>query len=117
MRLTPCEVDKLGALVAAGRLAQRRLARGIRLNHPEAVALIAMQCVEFARDPNFVIRGDARALTAAEVQDLGKRVLGRRHVLEGVPELVGDVQIETTFDDGTKLVTIHDAICADEVDL
>ena len=71
MRLTPCEIDKLSALVAAGRLAQRRLARGLRLNHPEAVALIATQCVELARDPTFDKDGERRALTAAEVQDLG----------------------------------------------
>ena len=78
------------------------------MNHPEAVALIAMQCAELAR-------GGER--TAAEVQDDGKRMLGRRHVLDGVAELVGDVQIEATFLDGTKLVTVHDAICADDVDL
>ena len=108
MRLTPCEVDKLSTLYATGRLAQRRLASGMRLNHPEAVALIAMQCAELAR-------GGER--TAAEVQDDGKRMLGRRHVLDGVAELVGDVQIEATFLDGTKLVTVHDAICADDVDL
>ena len=96
MRLTPCEVDKLNVLVAAGQLAQRRLARGLRLNHPEAVALLAMQCVELARDPHFEKDGVRQALTLAEVQDMGKRILGRRHVLDGVPELVGDVQIETT---------------------
>ena len=108
MRLTPCEVDKLSTLYATGRLAQRRLASGMRLNHPEAVALIAMQCAELARGGEH---------TAAEVQDDGKRMLGRRHVLDGVAELVGDVQIEATFLDGTKLVTVHDAICADDVDL
>jgi len=108
MRLTPCEVDKLSTLYATGRLAQRRLASGMRLNHPEAVALIAMQCAELARGGEH---------TAAQVQDDGKRMLGRRHVLDGVAELVGDVQIESTFLDGTKLVTVHDAICADDVDL
>ena len=108
MRLTPCEVDKLSTLYATGRLAQRRLASGMRLNHPEAVALIAMQCAELARGGEH---------TAAQVQDDGKRMLGRRHVLDGVAELVGDVQIEATFLDGTKLVTVHDAICADDVDL
>jgi len=108
MRLTPCEVDKLSTLYATGRLAQRRLASGLRLNHPEAVALIAMQCAELARGGEH---------TAAQVQDDGKRMLGRRHVLDGVAELVGDVQIEATFLDGTKLVTVHDAICADDVDL
>ncbi len=80
----------------------------MRLNHPEAVALIAMQCAELARGGEH---------TAAQVQDDGKRMLGRRHVLDGVAELVGDVQIEATFLDGTKLVTVHDAICADDVDL
>ena len=75
---------------------------------PEAVALIAMQCAELARGGEH---------TAAQVQDDGKRMLGRRHVLDGVAELVGDVQIEATFLDGTKLVTVHDAICADDVDL
>ena len=108
MRLTPCEVDKFSTLYATGRLAQRRLASGMRLNHPEAVALIAMQCAELARGGEH---------TAAQVQDDGKRMLGRRHVLDGVAELVGDVQIEATFLDGTKLVTVHDAICADDVDL
>ena len=78
------------------------------MNHPEAVALIAMQCAELARGGEH---------TAAQVQDDGKRMLGRRHVLDGVAELVGDVQIEATFLDGTKLVTVHDAICADDVDL
>ena len=106
--MTPCEVDKLSTLYATGRLAQRRLASGMRLNHPEAVALIAMQCAELARGGEH---------TAAQVQDDGKRMLGRRHVLDGVAELVGDVQIEATFLDGTKLVTVHDAICADDVDL
>ena len=106
--MTPCEVDKLSTLYATGRLAQRRLASGMRLNHPEAVALIAMQCAELARVGEH---------TAAQVQDDGKRMLGRRHVLDGVAELVGDVQIEATFLDGTKLVTVHDAICADDVDL
>lgn len=110
MRLTPCEIDKLNVLCAAGRVAQRRLASGRRLNHPEAVALIAMQCLELARD-------DGEGMSAAAVADAGKRMLGRWHVLDGVPELVGDVQIEATFADGTKLVTVHDAICSDDVDL
>jgi len=78
MRLTPCEVDKLNVLVAAGQLAQRRLARGLRLNHPEAVALLAMQCVELARDPHFEKDGVRQALTLAEVQDMCETLISRR---------------------------------------
>ena len=106
MRLTPHELDKL-TLHQAGFLAQKRLARGLRLNHPEAVALIATQILEFIRDGRRV----------AELMDLGRRLLGRAEVMDGVPELVHEVQIEGTFPDGTKLVTVHNPIVAEHGDL
>ncbi len=106
MRLSPREVDKL-LLHNAGFLAQKRLARGLSLNHPEAVALIATQLLELIRDGRRV----------AELMDMGRRMLGRREVLEGVPEMIHEVQVEGTFPDGTKLVTVHDPICADHGDL
>ncbi len=96
MHLTPREIDKL-TLHQAGVLAQKRLARGLRLNHPEAVALIAAQLLELIRDGRRV----------SELMDLGRRMLGRRQVLPGIAELVGEVQVEGTFPDGTKLVTVH----------
>ena len=96
MHLTPREIDKL-MLHQAGALAQKRLARGLRLNYVEAVALIAAQLLEFIRDGR----------TVAELMDLGRRFLGRADVLEGVPEMIDEVQVEGTFPDGTKLVTIH----------
>jgi urease subunit gamma/beta len=99
MFLSPQEIDKL-TLHQAGFLAQKRLARGTRLNHPEAVALIATQLLELIRDGRSV----------AELMDLGKQMLGRRQVMDGVPEMIHDVQVEGTFPDGTKLVTIHDPI-------
>src|SRR6516165_8716480 len=98
MRLTPRELDKL-TLHQAGSLAQKRLARGLRLNHPEAVALIR----------------DGRRVS--ELMDLGRRLLGRRQVMPGVPELVPEVQVEGTFPDGTKLVTVHHPISAEDGDL
>ncbi|XP_022151813.1 urease isoform X2 [Momordica charantia] len=97
MKLTPKEVDKLG-LHNAGYLAQKRLARGLRLNYTEAVALIATQILEFARN------GDQ---SVAQLMDLGRKLLGRRQVLPAVPHLVDFVQVEGTFPDGTKLVTVH----------
>src|SRR5436309_10434107 len=103
MHLTPQEVDKL-TLHQAGALAQKRLARGARLNHPEAVALIATQILEFIRDGRSV----------ADLMDVGRRLLGRADVMDGVAELVHEVQVEGTFPDGTKLVTIHDPIVAEE---
>ena len=96
MHLTPHELEKL-QLHQAGFLAQKRLARGRRLNYPEAVALIATQVLEFIRDGRSV----------AELMDLGRQFLGRAEVLPGVPEMIHDVQVEGTFPDGTKLVTIH----------
>ena len=106
MHLTPQELDKL-TLHQAGVLAQKRLARGVRLNHPEAVALIATQILEFIRDGRSV----------AELMDVGRQLLGRTDVMEGVPELVHEVQIEGTFPDGTKLVTVHNPIVAEHGNL
>ena len=106
MHLTPHELDKL-TLHQAGFLAQKRLARGLRLNHPEAVALIATQILEFIRDGR----------TVAELMDLGRQFLGRADVMEGVANLVHEVQIEGTFPDGTKLVTVHNPIVAEQGNL
>src|SRR5258706_396989 len=96
MHLSPREIEKL-MLHNAGVLAQKRLARGLRLNHPEAVALIATQVLEFIRDGKSV----------AELMDLGRQFLGRNQVMPGVAEMITEVQIEGTFPDGTKLVTVH----------
>ena len=106
MHLTPREIDKL-MLHQAGALAQKRLARGLRLNYVEAVALIAAQLLEFIRDGRSV----------AELMDLGRRFLGRADVLDGVPEMIDEVQVEGTFPDGTKLVTVHHPIVAESGDL
>jgi urease subunit gamma/beta len=106
MHLTPQEVDKL-RLHQAGVLAQKRLARGLRLNHPEAVALIATQILELIRDGR----------TVAELMDLGRRLLGRQDVLDGIAELIDEVQVEGTFPDGTKLVTVHQPIASEHGDL
>jgi urease subunit gamma/beta len=106
MHLTPHELDKL-TLHQAGFLAQKRLARGLRLNHPESVALIATQILEFIRDGRRV----------SDLMDLGRQLLGRAEVMDGVPELVHEVQIEGTFPDGTKLVTIHNPIVAEHGNL
>jgi urease subunit gamma/beta len=103
MHLTPREIDKL-LLHQAGVLAQKRLARGLRLNHPEAVALIATQLLEFIRDGRSV----------AELMDLGRQLLGRDDVMTGVADLIHEVQVEGTFPDGTKLVTVHHPIAAQE---
>src|ERR1700709_2304809 len=106
MHLTPQELDKL-TLHEVGVLAQKRLARGLRLNHPEAVALIATQILEFIRDGRRV----------AELMDLGRRLLGRRQVMAGVRDVGAEVQVEGTFPDGTKLVTVHQPIAAVDGDL
>ncbi len=106
MHLTPRDIDKL-MLHGAGFLAQKRLARGVRLNYPEAVALIATQLLEFIRDGRGV----------AELMDLGRKLLGRAQVMEGVPELVAEVQVEGTFPDGSKLVTVHHPIEGEHGDL
>jgi urease subunit gamma/beta len=106
MHLTPRELDKL-MLHQAGVLAQKRLARGLRLNYPEAVALIATQLLEFIRDGRSV----------AELMDLGRQLLGRADVADGVAEMIDEVQVEGTFPDGTKLVTVHHPIVAERGDL
>jgi urease subunit gamma/beta len=106
MHLTPRDVDKL-LLHGAGFLAQKRLARGLRLNYPETVALIATQLLELIREGRSV----------AELMDLGRRILGRVNVMEGVAEMLTEVQVEGTFPDGTKLVTVHRPIALDRVDL
>ena len=102
MHLTPREIDKL-VLHQAGFLAQKRLARGLRLNYPEAVALIATQLLEFIRDGRSV----------AELMDLGRQLLGRADVLDGVADMIDEVQVEGTFPDGTKLVTVHHPIVSE----
>ncbi|KAE8664608.1 Urease [Hibiscus syriacus] len=107
MKLTPREVGKL-VLHNAGFLAQKRLAHGLRLNYTEAVALIATQILEFVRD------GDK---SVAELMDIGKQLLGRRQVLSSVPYLLDSVQVEGTFPDGTKLITIHDPISSENGNL
>ena len=99
MHLTPREKDKL-LLAMAADVARRRLLRGVRLNHPEAVALIADFVVEGARDGRSV----------ADLAAAGAHVLHRGQVMEGVAEMVASVQVEATFPDGTKLVTVHDPI-------
>ncbi len=99
MHLSPREIDKL-MLHQAGFLAQKRLARGIRLNYPEAVALIATQVLEMIRDGK----------TVAELMDLGRQFLGVNQVMSGVATMVTEVQVEGTFPDGTKLVTVHQPI-------
>lgn len=96
MNLTPREKDKLLVSMAA-MVARRRLERGVRLNHPEAVALISDFIVEGARDGQPV----------AELMEAGAHVVARDQVMEGVAEMIGDVQVEATFPDGTKLVTVH----------
>jgi urease subunit gamma/beta len=106
MHLTPQETDKL-ALHQAGALAQKRLARGVRLNYPEAVALIATQILEFIRDGRSV----------AELMDLGRQLLGRADVMDRVPEMIVEVQVEGTFPDGSKLVTVHHPIVAEHGNL
>src|ERR1043166_8652832 len=106
MHLTPREIDKL-LLHQAGFLAQKRLARGLRLNYVEAVALIATQLLELIRDGRSV----------AELMDLGRRLLGREDVLDGVPEMIDEVQVEGTFPDGTKLVTVHHPVVAAQGDM
>ena len=102
MHLSPRELDKL-SLHQAGFLAQKRLARGLRLNHPESVALIATVLLEFIRDGR----------TVAELMDLGRHLLGRNQVMAGVAEMILEVQVEGTFPDGSKLVTVHHPIASE----
>lgn len=99
MNLTPREKDKLLVAMAA-EVARKRLARGVKLNHPEAIALISDFVVEGARDGRSV----------AELMEAGAHVVGRGQVMEGIAEMIHDVQVEATFPDGTKLVTVHHPI-------
>jgi urease subunit gamma len=99
MNLTPREKDKL-LIFTASLLAERRLQRGLRLNHPEAIALITAALLEGARDGR----------TVAELMQFGATLLTRDQVLEGVPEMIPEIQVEATFPDGTKLVTVHNPI-------
>lgn len=99
MRLTPKEMEKL-MLHTAGELAKQRRARGLKLNYVEAVALISSELLEYARDGKLV----------TELMELGAQILTEDDVMEGVPEMVHEVQIEATFKDGTKLVTVHNPI-------
>lgn len=99
MELTPREKDKL-LLFTAALVAERRLARGLKLNYPESVALISAFIMEGARDGRSV----------AELMEEGRRVLSREQVMEGVPEMIPDIQVEATFPDGSKLVTVHNPI-------
>lgn len=99
MELTPREKDKL-LIFTAALVAERRKARGLKLNYPEAVALISAAILEGARDGR----------TVAELMSFGTTVLSRTDVMDGVPELIPEVQVEATFPDGTKLVTVHQPI-------
>ena len=99
MELTPREKDKL-LVFTAGLLAERRMARGLKLNYPEAVALITCAIMEGARDGRSV----------ADLMSEGKHILTRDEVMEGVPEMIPEIQVEATFPDGTKLVTVHHPI-------
>ena len=104
MHLAPRDLEKL-QLHNVGFVAQKRLARGVRLNYPETIALIATQLLEFIRDGKSV----------AELMDLGRQLLGRRQTMPGVAEMIAEVQVEGTFPDGTKLVTVHHPIAAEGV--
>ena len=99
MHLTPREVDKL-LIFSAGELARKRRARGLKLNYPEAVALITSEILELIRDGRSV----------AEIMSLGTTILGAEAVMDGVPDMVAEIQVEGTFPDGTKLVTVHHPI-------
>ena len=99
MHLTPREKDKL-LIATAAMVARRRLERGVKLNHPEAVALISDYILEGARDGR----------TVAELMEAGAHVLTRAQVMDGIPEMSHDIQVEATFPDGSKLVTVHNPI-------
>ena len=99
MLLTPREKDKL-LIAMAAQVARRRLERGVKLNHPEAVALITDFIVEGARD----------GCSVSELMRDGAKVLTRAQVMDGIPEMIHDIQVEATFPDGTKLVTVHEPI-------
>ncbi|WP_251978524.1 urease subunit gamma [Salinicola avicenniae] len=99
MELTPRDKDKL-LLFSAAQLAERRRARGLKLNYPESMALISFEILEGARDGRSV----------ADLMSYGREILGRDDVMDGVAEMIHEVQVEATFPDGTKLVTVHDPI-------
>jgi urease subunit gamma len=99
MHLTPREQEKL-MIAFAAELARKRQARGLKLNYVEAVAILSAEVMEAARDGK----------TVTEIMSFGAQILGRTQVMEGVPEMIHEVQVEATFPDGTKLVTIHDPI-------
>ena len=99
MDLTPREKDKM-LIFTAGLLAERRLARGVKLNYPETIAFISAALLEGARDGR----------TVAELMHYGTTLLTRDQVMEGIPEMIPDIQVEATFPDGTKLVTVHQPI-------
>ena len=99
MDLTPREKDKL-LIFTAALLAERRRARGLKLNYPEAIAYLSAAVMEGARDGR----------TVAELMTFGRTLLARTDVMEGVPEMIADIQVEATFPDGTKLVTVHNPI-------
>jgi len=99
MELTPREKDKL-MIFTAGLLAEKRLARGVKLNYPEAVAFISAAILEAARDGRSV----------SDLMSYGTTLLKREEVMEGIPEMIPEVQVEATFPDGTKLVTVHNPI-------
>jgi urease subunit gamma len=99
MHLTPREKDKLMIAMAA-MVARRRLERGVKLNHPEAVALIS----------DFIMEGARDGRTVADLMQAGAQVISRSQVMDGIPEMVHEIQVEATFPDGTKLVTVHEPI-------
>jgi urease subunit gamma len=99
MQLTPQEKDKL-LIFTAALVAERRKERGLKLNHPEAIAYITAAILEGARD----------GMSVAELMTYGTTLLGRSDVMEGIPEMIHDIQVEATFPDGTKLITVHDPI-------
>ena len=99
MNLTPREKDKL-LIAMAAVVARRRLERGVKLNHPESIALIT----------DFILEGARDGRTVAELMEGGAHVITRAQVMDGIPEMIHDIQVEATFPDGTKLVTVHDPI-------
>jgi urease gamma subunit len=99
MQLTPREKDKL-LIAMAAEVARKRLARGVKLNHPEAIALIS----------DFVVEGARDGRTVAELMSSGASVITREHVMQGISEMIPEIQVEATFPDGVKLVTVHQPI-------